>query len=277
MRLPLYEPPEAEVLWRVMAHGRQRVAPGRGYWYDNHQRAPLGTVVVQASLAGQIVLRDAAGEHPVGPGQVVVFAYGEPTSYGLPAPSRQPYVCRWLNLQGAGLDAHIDALRRQHGPVLDVGTSGAVPAAMDELAELAGPDSRAAQRDTAAAVHRLIMALFEAGERRQQQAMSPVERAVEQIVRRPAQPWSLQQLADQHGCSREHLSRVFHARTGQTPAQYIAAARLRRALQLIEQTELPIHAVAAQAGFATTHTLTRQVRDATGRSPSALRAEAHRR
>ena len=271
MKLPLYEPAERDALWRVLAHGRQRVPPGRPYWFDNAPRRPAGLVVVQATLEGAMVYREAGGEHTVGPGQVVVFTYGEQSSYGLPVPSRRAYACCWLNFQGAGLREHADALRRQHGPVIDAGLRSPFLTEMDELIESAEPSSTLAGRAMASAVHHLFMHLFELAEQHQQRMLSPAQRAVQQIVRRPTQPWALKELAARHGCSREHLSRVFREQTGRTPAAYLAEARLRRALQLIEQTELPITAVAAQSGYASAHTLTRQVRDATGRSPTALR------
>lgn len=279
MRLPLYQPPEAETLWRVVVSGQGRVPPGRAYWFDNARREPAGTVVVQITLAGRMVLRDALGEHAVEPGQLVVFVLGEPTSYGLTdrlRAARAGYASRWLNMQGAGLRAHADALRRQHGPVLNVGLRGPLLAQMDELAQMAAPAAPVAPRDMAAAVHRFWMQLFELAEQRQQQTMSPAERAVQEIVRRPLQPWSLKELADRYQCSREHLSRLFRQRTGRTPAAYIADARLRRAIQLIEQTELPITAIVAQAGYTNTHTLARHIRHATGHSPTALRHATQR-
>jgi len=274
MRLPLYEPPDRDALWRVVAHGRQRIPPGRPYWFDNATRQPAGLVIVQVTLDGHMVYRDPTGEHTVSPGQVVVFTYGERSSYGLPAPSRHAYACYWLNLLGAGLREHADALRRQHGPVIDVGLRSTLITHMDQLIESSGPTSTLAARDMAAAVHHLVMHLFELAERTQEQTMSPAQRAVQQIVRRPTQAWSLKELAARYGCSREHLSRVFREQTGRTPAAHLAEARLRRALQLIEQTELPITAVAAQSGFASAHTLARQVRHATGHSPTALRHTA---
>jgi len=279
MRLPLYEPPDRDVLWRVNAHGRERVPPGRGYWFDNTGRPPAGLVVAQATLAGQMVYRDAAGEHPVGPGQVVVFVYGERSSYGLADPQRErrAYRCQWVNLQGAGLVEHADALRRQHGPVIDAGLRSPALAEMDELARLASPTSQAPARHVAEAVHRFVMRLFEVAEQSRERTMSPAQRAAQQIIRRPTQAWALKELAAQHGCSREHLSRVFHDQTGRTPAAYIAEARLQRARQLIEQTELPITAIAAQSGFTNAHTLARQVRHATGQSPTALRDTTKRR
>lgn len=277
MKLPLHEMGEREVLWRVVAHGRERVPAGRPYWYDNQPRRPAGLTVVQATLGGEMIYRDASGEHTVGPGQLVTFVHGERSSYGLVQPQRRAYVCCWLNLQGAGLVEHVDALRRQHGPVIDAGLRSALLAEMDALMESAGPASPMVERDMAAAVHRLLMHLWELAERRQEQAMSPVQRAVRQIVRQPTQPWAMKELADRYGCSREHLSRMFREQTGRTPAAYIAAARLRRAVQLVEQTELPITAIAAQSGFTSAHTLTRQVRAATGQSPTALREAARRR
>lgn len=271
MPLELYQPPESRVLWRVSAFGRQRVPPGRPYWFDNADRTPAGSVVLQVTLGGRMVLRDARGEHAVGPGQLVTFTYGEPTSYGLPAPSDEPYVCQWVNLEGAGLPEHLAVFRRMHGPVIDLGPGRPLLHEMDELMSLAAPRISAGDVDVANAVHRLVMHLFHHAERSVRETLTPVERAVEELLRHPTRPWSLKQVADRYGISREHLSRVFHQRVGRTPAAFLGQARLDHALRLLEQTDLPMAAIAEQAGYASVHTMARQVRQATGCAPTMLR------
>jgi len=57
------------------------------------------------------------------------------------------------------------------------------------------------------------------------------------------------EVAGRLGVAEKHLRRIFQLRFGRTPAQYIRAARLRRAQRLLTTTDLRIAAVAAQAGF----------------------------
>lgn len=272
MRLDQYEPPESRVLWRVLAGGEQRIAPGRPYWFDNHQRQPAGDVVIQATHRGEIVYRDAQGDRPVGPGQLLLFAYDEATSYGLPQPSDQAYICEWVNLRGAGLLEHITLFRKRHGSVIELGSDRTLLAELTELRGLAGPAGGEQLPAMAAAVHQFVMHLLEHAEQRLSRGLSPVERAVREMLRQTTQPWSLKEWATRFGCSREHLSRVFQQQVGQSPAVYLANARRQRAMTLLTQTDLSLAAVAQQAGYSSVHTLARQIREATGQSPSQVRA-----
>jgi transcriptional regulator GlxA family with amidase domain len=60
---------------------------------------------------------------------------------------------------------------------------------------------------------------------------------------------SVEALAAQAGMSPRNFARVFSADTGLTPAKYIERARLERARQLIEDTQLPLLAIANRSGF----------------------------
>ncbi len=264
--------PERETLWRVVQFGQHRVPAGRPYWHENASRVPPGLVVVQATLEGAIVLRDARGDHPAPAGSLLVFQYGDDSAYGKPRPSETAYACRWVCLQGAGLPEHAIAFRQAHGPVIDARANPALLAEHERLIQMADPDQPVTPTDMAHAVHLFMIRLFEHADHRRHARLTPVQRAVEQLVRQPHVPWSIKQVADQHRVSREHLCRVFRQRTGQTPHEYLNRARLDRALHLITQTDLSLRDVARQAGYPAVHTLARQVRRAAGRSPTQLRA-----
>ena len=259
------------MLWRVTAAGRQRVAVGRRYWFDNRSRQPAGSVVVQATLQGRILFRHKEREQTVEAGDLLLFNWGEPSSYGQPTPLAEPYVCEWVQLSGAGLVEHLAVLRRRHGSVLRMGNDTAMLIELCTLAAVAQPLASTGSVDAAHAVHRFVMRLFEFAQQRREQQLAPVERAVEQMLRTPTLPWSLSLWAEQFDCSREHLSRVFRQRIGKPPAEWIAAARLRQAMQLLTTTELSVSAIARQCGYLSVHTLARQVRAATGKAPTAMR------
>lgn len=262
------------VLWRAGVCDRQVIAPGRYYgWTSNKGREPDQTVVVQATLAGEAVLEDAAGVHLSAPGSLMLFVYGEFTSYRK-VNRASVYDGQWVNLEGAGLIAHIDVLRRRHGPVLNLGNIDIVLAEMDELTALAHPSSPRRSDDPvviARAVHALIMRLFELSERATHRTSRRVDMAVALVLRQPTRPWSIKEYASHYGVSREHLSRVFQQKTGQSVHAWIAAARLREAMRLLQETDLPISQVACQAGYVSPHHLARCVRTAKGCAPTEVR------
>jgi AraC-like DNA-binding protein len=258
-------------LWCVGAHQRHRVPPGQRYWFNNARRPPSDAVVVQLSLAGAVLLREPGqADRPVPAGCAFVYVYGEPTSYGQPEPLIEPYECQWVLLRGAGLQEQARAYLRAFGPI-EPDPEGRIRRAMDELIHHVRPPRRISRPQQALAVTRFVMELFEQAEARRYQRQSPAERAVEHLLNSPTEPASLGALADRFGCSREHFSRLFRQRTGRSPQDYVAQARLNRALELLRGTSLPVNRVADVCGFGSSHTLTRRIKAATGVSPSALR------
>jgi transcriptional regulator GlxA family with amidase domain len=142
---------------------------------------------------------------------------------------------------------------------------------MHRLMKLADPRQRSSAETAASAVHAFVMLLFATLQAKSFSTRSPIERAIDDLLGNPTAPWSLKRLADQHGCSREHLAREFRRRVGSTPAAWLNAARVARAIHLLTQSSLPIGEVKKQAGFSSGHTFSRQVKTATGASPQKLR------
>jgi AraC family transcriptional regulator len=86
-----------------------------------------------------------------------------------------------------------------------------------------------------------------------------------------AQPLTLEELGRVAQYSPCHLDRLFHLAKGQTLHQYVIARRLAKARLLLKTTDLPLHQVAAQAGFGDQSQLSKQYRRAYGVAPSAER------
>jgi AraC-like DNA-binding protein len=260
-----------DALWRVNFAARERHLPGERYWWDNSVRHPVH-VLFQYTVSGQLYFRDFDGsEHMVGPGHAVLFCWDEPTVYGLRADASEPYCTEWLDLGGVGLFEHWQAIRAKHGSVVAVPPKGPLWSAMHRLMKLADPRQRTSPETTASTVHAFVMLLFASLNAKGFSTRGPIERAIDDLLNNPTAPWSLKRLADQHGCSREHLSREFRRRVGRAPAAWLNAARVARAVHLLTQSSLPIAEVKKQAGFSSPHTFSRQVKIATGASPRRLR------
>ncbi len=265
---------EATTLWRRESFGRQRHPPGVDYWFENRER-DRETVVLQLAVSGSIRYRDLDGvSRLVTAGEGLLFMHGEDTAYGLARDATEPFVTEYLAMTGAGLREHWQLLRRE-GSILSPAEMAAVLPPLRRL--IARPASSDEPLAVAGEIHALVMALLLVRDRARAAQQSPVERAVDDLLRSPTMPGSLKTLADRHGVSREHFTRCFRSRMGETPGRYAARVRLERALDLLAQTALPVLEVARQAGFASPHTLARQLRAATGRPPSALRSRPQER
>jgi len=272
MGLHGYHVRRERTLWRIWGFGLgQSVAPGMPYWFENPGRRPGGVVVAQFSREGRIAYRERKQRLEVPAGSLLLFAYDEDTAYGRPPEWRETYVCDHVALRGAGLVEHWSVLRRRFGSILPLRVGSALHEQFARLCETAHPQVGAKATAVATAVHAFVMRIYEECEETLFAGQSPVERAVDDLLRHPTYPWSLKEVAQRHGCSREHLARVFHQRVGVPPGKHLAHARLERALALLRETHLPLATVAEQSGFSSTHTLARCVREATGTAPSRLR------
>jgi AraC family transcriptional regulator len=85
-------------------------------------------------------------------------------------------------------------------------------------------------------------------------------------------PVGLAELAAAVQLSPYHLHRTFRQVVGCTPHQYHARARLRRAADMLIETDLPVASVAAQAGYQSAARFSRAFREHTGYTPAQYRA-----
>ena len=85
------------------------------------------------------------------------------------------------------------------------------------------------------------------------------------------QPLSLRDLAAQASMSVRTFTRRFRDETGISPAQWLTQQRVEHARQLLENTDLPVDRIAAQAGFGTATSLRQHLHATLGISPSLYR------
>ena len=91
------------------------------------------------------------------------------------------------------------------------------------------------------------------------------------IADRAARDVSLDMLAECFGTSRRHITRLFREYTGRSIAEFHQSQRIALAVRLLADTDLAVGEIAFRAGFESGSALSRAVRRADGRSPSAIR------
>jgi transcriptional regulator GlxA family with amidase domain len=84
-------------------------------------------------------------------------------------------------------------------------------------------------------------------------------------------PLSLRELAGREAMSVRTFSRRFREEVGMTPGRWLARQRLDRARALLEETDLPVDRIAADAGFGTAASLRRHFQATLGVSPGTYR------
>lgn len=88
---------------------------------------------------------------------------------------------------------------------------------------------------------------------------------------RLAEPLDVAAMAGHAGVSPRTFARRFREETGTTPLQWLLSRRVLESRRLLEETDLPIDAVAWRAGFGTAASLREHFRRATGTTPTAYR------
>ncbi|WP_155372523.1 helix-turn-helix domain-containing protein [Catellatospora vulcania] len=91
------------------------------------------------------------------------------------------------------------------------------------------------------------------------------------VMARLDRPLTVEDLARQANLSSRHLARHFRSATGVTPLQWLSTQRIRRAQELLENTDDSIDAIAAAAGMGTATTLRRHFHRTVGVAPDAYR------
>ena len=88
---------------------------------------------------------------------------------------------------------------------------------------------------------------------------------------RLAEPLDVAAMARHAAVSPRTFARRFREETGTTPLQWLLAQRVTEARRLLEETDLPVDAIARRAGFGTDASLRDHFRRATSTTPTAYR------
>jgi AraC family transcriptional regulator len=99
-----------------------------------------------------------------------------------------------------------------------------------------------------------------------------LKQTIEYINERLGEDISLTDLANNLGMSQYHFSRLFKQSMGMTAHNYLVEQRVKRAQELLTQTELSIVDIANECGFANPSHFARCFRQQRGMSPTQFRA-----
>jgi AraC family transcriptional regulator, transcriptional activator FtrA len=96
--------------------------------------------------------------------------------------------------------------------------------------------------------------------------------AIASIIARLHEPMSIDSMAELAAMSPRTFMRRFQETTGKTPAEWLIDARVERARELLEHSDLSVEQIAARSGFGTAATLRHHFRRKLQLSPISYRA-----
>ncbi|MEZ4316670.1 MAG: helix-turn-helix domain-containing protein [Myxococcota bacterium] len=150
----------------------------------------------------------------------------------------------------AGIDLALQLIRRDRGSRLAL----AVARALVVFAQRPGGQSQ-----------------FGSAVRLRPSADDRLSRLVNEVVHQPGGSHTVEAMARRVGMSARHFARVFAEQTGETPAAFVARARVEAAQRALAQTDASLAEIADQCGFGTPETLRRTFLRVSGATPSAWR------
>ncbi|MFF2848513.1 helix-turn-helix domain-containing protein [Streptomyces sp. NPDC058001] len=98
-----------------------------------------------------------------------------------------------------------------------------------------------------------------------------VERAVQIIRERYAEPLSLDEIARSVLVSKFHLLRVFSQVTGVTPGRFLSAVRIGEAKRLLQNSDLGVATISSTVGYSSTGSFTSRFTESVGIPPTQYR------
>lgn len=237
-------------------------------WHRDSGAAQTIIIVCTQGL-GYCQLESA--RYSVSAGQVLAIPPGVPHEYG--ASEVAPWTIWWAHVTGVGVPALFETAGFTESPVADVYNVLSIATLIDEALTILERDD--SQPSLIAACGALTHAFTLIAAQRRLDASAPVEDAVVTVIdflrEHAASSVSRTELANLVGLSESYLAALFRKSTGMGILKYQTRQRMALARELLDTTDLSIHAVASEAGYGDPLYFSRRFRHIHGMSPEIYR------
>lgn len=248
---------------------RREVYQRPPYDWNNLTREADGGIVIQRTLSGSVSFTPKNKNRPateVGRAQAMLFKHGEDSRYGLSPRSRCPYVAEFVVFDGAGgAEALFDGIRTGHGEIIPMSEQGEAALILQGLTSGFRERQIHDRLTLAENLYRLLLAI-QREQMQETRGNDPVAYGRHLLETQFRSPRNLKEWCEEIGLSREHFSRGFRARYGESPAQFLRLQRLNHARTLVGTSRMSLEDVANASGFASVQTFHRAYKRAFGKS-----------
>jgi len=216
--------------------------------------------------------RSEGAEFAVSRGGAVLLPADRPHAYG--ASETDPWTLWWFHFTGS--DA-ADLVKSAHaaadGRVTHLRDPAPVASLVSQVIDAldSGLTLSSLIRASGAAWH-AIAEVIATGRRNPGPTLNPLERAVDHLRATAPHRTSVTSLASMVGLSASQLTSLFRDNLGVSPLQFQVNLRMTRARELLDGSDLPIAAVAREAGFDDPMYFSRQFTSVHGTTPTAYRS-----
>jgi AraC-like DNA-binding protein len=263
----------ADIWLNVPYFKTEETASSHRYRWSCQVRGDRPFVILQWTLSGEGRFQDREGIRPVPRDHAFVAIVPGPATYFYPPEGREPWVFGWLNFYGALACELFRNFQAEFGPVVVLPGRGTAAGSLRRLLAAAAGLDRA---QVSLRAYTFLLDWWQEAAQPAGTTEDRLDRATRYCRDHFREQLGVKQMAGEAGMSREHFSRVFARRTGQTPAAFLQNLRLTEAAGLLRDTHLPLHEIALRSGFYSARHLMRAFQRVYGKSPSWLRRNAGR-
>ena len=250
-------PSQSDFLISTPFGNRYEVNSSPRYYWDSSKRGQEPYVILEWTLGGEGVFEWKGKANPVPKDSAFIAIVPEATKYYYPKQGREPWEVAWLDFYGPFSISIFRQLREAFGPVLPLPTKSAAGVMLTKLIETVAPRSTLDPYESSTAAYAFIMEWQRQLTRPMLQAADPVQAALGLFSARFREPLGMKEVAAQMGLSREHFTRLFTERTGESPAEHLRSLRVAAAQQLMHRFPVPLKEVALRCGFPSVRALRR--------------------
>lgn len=240
---------------------------------DCRRKADLYAQIV-CTLQGEGWFMKDGKIHQLTPGKAFMHVLGTPDiSYGYPLYNTEPWSFIWFSFSGPAVIPAVKEMIQRYGYVFDL------PLDTGFVKHLQGyyPMRDTLQMLSPTAGAKIVFdALGALGETLEADLTSSHQailvRDVQHLIRNNLdRTLDIALIAEKLHVSREHLTRVFHSQTGQSPGQYALEMRMKTASRLLQDNALSCKEIAERLGYESASSFARVFRSFFSVSPTQFR------
>ncbi len=206
--------------------------------------------------------------HDIGPGDVILMFPG--IWHRFSPDSETGWVESWIECRGPAIDRIFGmGLMPLDSPVWHADRQ--VDEIFAQVHHLSRQDALLHQPSLSVLGLQLLALLCESRDLAGQGRVRIVEQARRELMEKSGNPPALEDMARDLGLSYSTLRRLFRSHTGVSLKQYQTEVRIRRACELLRNSDKPVKAIAGYLGYSSPFHFSAQFRRATGLSPSEWR------
>lgn len=229
---------------------------------------------IVCTLSGEGWFKKDGKIYQIPQGKAFMHVLGTPDiAYGYPAYGSEPWEFIWFSFSGTGAITAVKEMLQRYGYVFDL------PLDKGLIKHLTGyyPMRNTIQMLSPTAGAKIVFdALAALGETLEgdltttQQAL--LVRETQHLIRDNLdRTLDIALIAEKLNVSREHLTRVFHSQTGQSPGQYALEMRMKTASRLLHDNKLSCKEIAERLGYESASSFARVFRSCFSVSPTQYR------